>query len=149
MPTLRLDNIGIVVNDMDAAVEFFTEIGPQLEGRGTYDGPWMDRAIALDGAQCEIAMLRMPDGHGAVELSRFVTPSAADDGANDAPVSTLGYLRAMFAVEDVRDLVARLGRLGARLVGEIVTYEDAYLLCYVRSREGFIVGLAQDLRGAA
>ena len=144
MSVLRMDNVGIVVEDMDAAVAFFEEIGLRLEGRGTFDGPWMDRTIALDGARCEIAMLRMPDGHGAVELSRFVEPGAVDAGANNAPVNTLGYLRVMFAVDDVRDLVKRLERLGARLVGDIVDYEGAYLLCYVRSREGFIVGLAQE-----
>jgi catechol 2,3-dioxygenase-like lactoylglutathione lyase family enzyme len=148
MTVLRMDNIGIVVNDMDGAIEFFVELGLRLEGRDTLDGPWMDRTIALDGAKCEIAMLRMPDGHGAVELSRFVAPPAVETGSLNAPVNTLGYLRVMFAVDDVRAVVARLERLGARLIDEIVNYEDVYLLCYVRSREGFIVGLAQELGGA-
>jgi catechol 2,3-dioxygenase-like lactoylglutathione lyase family enzyme len=148
MAVLRMDNVGIVVNDMDAAVDFFVELGLVLEGRGTFDGPWMDRTIALDGARCEIAMLRMPDGHGAVELSRFLSPPVVDTEPTNAPVNTLGYLRVMFAVDDLRDVVKRLERHGARLVDEIVNYEDVYLLCYVRSREGFIVGLAQELGGA-
>lgn len=143
-----MDNVGIVVDDMDAAVAFFVEIGLRLEGRGTFEGPWMDRTIALPGARCEIAMLRMPDGHGAVELSRFIWPPAGSTEPANAPVNTLGYLRVMFAVDDIRDLVGRLERHDARLVGEIVSYEDAYLLCYVRSREGLIVGLAQELAGA-
>jgi len=143
-----MDNVGIVVNDMDAAIEFFVELGLRLEGRDTMDGPWMDRTIGLQGARCEIAMLRMPDGQGAVELSRFVSPPVADAGSMHAPVNTLGYLRVMFAVDDVRAVVARLERIGARLVDEIVNYDDAYLLCYVRSREGFLVGLAEELGGA-
>ena len=120
MTVLRMDNVGIVVNDMDAAIDFFVELGLRLEGRDTLDGPWMDRTIGLRGARCEIAMLRMPDGHGAVELSRFVSPPVANTEPTNAPVNTLGYLRAMFAVEDVREVVARLERHGARLVGEIV-----------------------------
>ena len=148
MPALRMDNVGIVVRDMDAAVAFFEEIGLRLEGRGVFEGPWMDRTIAIDGARCEVAMLRMPDGHGAVELSRFLTPEAGDIGAGSAPVNTLGYLRVMFEVDDVRDTVDRLTRLGGTLVDEIVNYEDVYQLCYVRSSEGFLVGLAQDLRPA-
>ena len=146
--SVRLDNVGIVVDDMQAAIDFFLEIGLELEGRGTFEGPWMDRTIALEGARCEIAMLRMPDGHGAVELSRFISPPVADTAPANAPVNTLGYLRVMFAVDDVRDVVTRLERLGATLVDEIVNYEDVYLLCYVRAREGFIVGLAQSLREA-
>ena len=148
MTVLRMDNVGIVVNDMDAAIDFFVELGLRLEGRDTLDGPWMDRTIGLHGARCEIAMLRMPDGHGAVELSRFISPPVADTGPTNAPVNTLGYLRVMFAVDDIRDVVTRLERLGARLVDEIVNYEDVYLLCYVRSQEGFIVGLAQELGGS-
>jgi catechol 2,3-dioxygenase-like lactoylglutathione lyase family enzyme len=148
MTVLRMDNIGIVVNDMDAAIDFFVELGLRLEGRDTLDGPWMDRTIGLHGARCEIAMLRMPDGHGAVELSRFVAPPVAEPGSMNAPVNTLGYLRVMFAVDDIRAVVVRLERIGARLVDQIVNYEDVYLLCYVRSREGFIVGLAQEPGGA-
>jgi catechol 2,3-dioxygenase-like lactoylglutathione lyase family enzyme len=145
MTVLRMDNVGIVVNDMDAAVDFFVELGLRLDGRDTLDGPWMDRTIGLRGARCEIAMLRMPDGHGAVELSRFISPPVAETEPTNAPVNTRGYLRVMFAVDDIHDAVARLERLGARLVDEIVNYEDVYLLCYIRSREGFIVGLAQEL----
>ena len=148
MTVLRMDNVGIVVNDMDAAIDFFVELGLRLEGRDILDGPWMDHTIALRGARCEIAMLRMPDGHGAVELSRFISPPVADTEPTIAPVYTLGYLRVMFAVDDIRDAVARLERLCARLVDEIVNYEDVYLLCYVRSSEGFLVGLAQELGGA-
>src|SRR3954470_14580192 len=105
MAVLRMDNIGIVVNDMDAAVAFFEEIGLELEGRGTFEGPWMDRTIALDGARCEIGMLRMPDGNGRVELSRFVSPPVASTEPTNAPVNTLGYLRVMFEVDDVDDVV--------------------------------------------
>src|SRR5690349_5292553 len=146
MSVLRMDNIGIVVGDMDAAVAFFREIGLELEGRETLSGPWMDRTIDIDGARCEIAMLRMPDGHGAVELSRFISPKATGPGQAAQPVNTLGYLRVMFAVSDIDDTVARLReRQGAKVVGDIVTYEDVYRLCYVRGPEGIIVGLAQEL----
>jgi len=148
MSVLRMDNVGIVVNDMDAAIDFFVELGLRLEGRDTMDGPWMDRTIGLRGARCEIAMLRMPDGHGAVELSRFISPPVPDTEPTNAPVNTLGYLRVMFAVDDIREVVGRLEQHGATLVDEIVNYEDVYLLCYVRSSEGFLVGLAQEL-GAA
>jgi catechol 2,3-dioxygenase-like lactoylglutathione lyase family enzyme len=146
VPVVRMDNVGIVVADMDAAIAFFQEIGLELEGRGTYDGPWMDRTIDLDGARCEIGMLKTPDGQSRVELSRFESPPLVSTEPANPPVNALGYLRVMFAVDDVRDVVARLQeRHGARLVGEIVNYEDVYLLCYVRSPEGFMVGLAQSL----
>ena len=147
MSVLRMDNIGIVVEDLDAAVAFFEEIGLELEGRGTVEGPWVDGTIGLSGARCDIAMLRLPDGHGRVELSKFHSPPVERPAA--APVNTLGYLRVMFAVDDIDDIVARLQeRHGARLVGEIVTYEDVYRLCYVRTTEGFMVGLAQPMHGA-
>jgi catechol 2,3-dioxygenase-like lactoylglutathione lyase family enzyme len=143
---MRLDNVGIVVGDLEAAIAFFVEIGLVLEGRGTFEGPWMDRTIALDDARCDIVMLRPPDGHGGVELSRFHSPPVASNKPSNAPVNTLGYLRVMFEVDDVRDVVARLeARHGGRLVGEVVNYENVYLLCYVRAPEGFIVGLAQSL----
>jgi catechol 2,3-dioxygenase-like lactoylglutathione lyase family enzyme len=146
MAVVRMDNVGIVVNDMDAAVDFFLEIGLELEGRGTFAGPWMDRTIALEGARCEIAMLRPPDGSGGVELSRFESPQLVSTEPPNPPVNALGYLRVMFEVDDVRDVVARLEeRHGANLVGEIVDYEDVYRLCYVRAPEGFMVGLAQSL----
>jgi len=140
-----MDNVGIVVDDMQAAIDFFVELGLELEGRGTFEGPWMDRTIALRGARCEIAMLRPPDGHGGVELSKFLSPPVASTEPANAPVNTLGYLRVMFAVDDLRDVLARLERHGARLVDEVVNYEDVFLLCYVRGPEGIIVGLAQDL----
>ena len=146
MAALRMDNVGIVVNDMDAAVDFFLAIGLELEGRGTFEGPWMDRTIALEGARCEVAMLRPPGGHGGVELSRFESPPLVSTEPANPPVNALGYLRVMFEVDDVRDVVARLEeRHGATLVGEVVNYEDVYLLCYVRAPEGFMVGLAQSL----
>jgi catechol 2,3-dioxygenase-like lactoylglutathione lyase family enzyme len=143
-----MDNVGIVVTDMDAAVDLFLEIGLELEGRGTFEGPWMDRTIAFQGARCEIAMLRPPGGHGGVELSRFESPQLVSTEPVNPPVNALGYLRVMFEVDDVRDVVGRLQeRHGATLVGEIVDYEDVYRLCYVRAPEGFMVGLAQSLGG--
>jgi catechol 2,3-dioxygenase-like lactoylglutathione lyase family enzyme len=150
MAVLRMDNVGIVVADMDAAVAFFEEIGLQLEGRGTFEGPWMDHTIALDGARCEVGMLRMPDGNGGVELSRFISPPVASTEPTNAPVNTLGYLRVMFEVDDIDDLVRRLReRHGATLVDEIVNYENVYRLCYVRAPEGFLVGLAESVGGSA
>ena len=146
MAVLRMDNVGIVVKDMDAAIAFFLEIGLELEGRGTFEGPWMDRTIDLEGARCEIGMLRLPGGNGRVELSRFESPPLVSDEPSNPPVNALGYLRVMFAVDDLDDIVARLReRHGAQLVGEIVDYEDVYRLCYVRAAEGFMVGLAQSL----
>jgi catechol 2,3-dioxygenase-like lactoylglutathione lyase family enzyme len=145
-----MDNVGIVVADMDAAIGFFQEIGLELEGRGTFDGPWMDRTIALDGARCEIGMLRTPDGHSKLELSRFLSPPLVSTQPANPPVNALGYLRVMFEVDDLREVVARLqARHGASLVGEIVNFEDVYLLCYVRAPEGFMVGLAQSLGGGS
>jgi catechol 2,3-dioxygenase-like lactoylglutathione lyase family enzyme len=149
MAVKRMDNVGIVVNDLDAAIDFFVEIGLELEGRGTFEGPWMDRTIDLEGANCDIAMLRPPDGHGGVELSRFRSPPLVSTEPANAPVNTLGYLRVMFDVDDVRDVVNRLEeRHIANLVGEIVNYEGVYLICYVRGPEGIMVGLAQSLREA-
>jgi catechol 2,3-dioxygenase-like lactoylglutathione lyase family enzyme len=141
-----MDNVGIVVNDLDTVIDFFTEIGLELEGRGTFEGPWMDRTIDLDGAKCDIAMLRPPDGQGGVELSRFHSPPLVSNEPANAPVNTLGYLRVMFEVDDVRGVVARLAeRQLATLVGDVVNYEDAVLLCYVRGPEGILVGLAQPI----
>ena len=148
MTVRKMDNIGIVVNDMQAAIDFFVELGLTLEGRATMEGRWMDRTIALEGAKCEIAMLRLPDGDGGVELSRFISPPVADTSPLTAPVNTLGYLRVMFAVDDIEDVVTRLReRHGARLVDQIVNYEDVYKLCYVRGPDGIMVGLAQQLGG--
>jgi catechol 2,3-dioxygenase-like lactoylglutathione lyase family enzyme len=141
-----MDNVGIVVNDLDTVIDFFKEIGLELEGRGTFEGPWMDRTIDLDGAKCDIAMLRPPDGQGGVELSRFHSPPLVSNEPANAPVNTLGYLRVMFEVDDVRGVVARLAeRQLATLVGDVVNYEDAVLLCYVRGPEGILVGLAQPI----
>lgn len=142
---LTLDNVGIVVEDLAAAIEFFSELGLELEGRATVEGEWAGRVTGL-GNQCvEIAMMRTPDGHGRLELSRFLTPQVIADHRN-APVNALGYLRVMFAVGDLDETLARLYRHGAQLVSsEVVQYEDAYRLCYVRGPEGILIGLAQEL----
>jgi len=145
MSVLRMDNMGIVVADMPAAIAFFVELGLELEGQGTFEGSWMDRTTGLEGVKCDIATLRTPDGHGRLELSRFHAPPLTDHDPATAPVNTLGYLRVMFAVDDIRDTVSRLERRGGRLVAEIVQYEDSYLLCYVRGPEGIIIGLAEAL----
>lgn len=144
MTVTRMDNVGIVVEDLDAAIAFFTELGLNLEGRAMIEGEWAGRVTGLGNQSVEIAMLAMPDGHGRIELSRFLAPPVVADH-RDAPVNALGYLRVMFAVDDLDDMLARLGPHGARLVGEVVRYEDAYRLCYVRGPEGILVGLAQEL----
>ena len=141
---LRLDNVGIVVEDLAAAIEFFRELGLELEGRATVDGEWSGRVTGLRDQQVEIAMMRTPDGQSRLELSRFVTPPVAADHRN-APVNALGYLRVMFAVDDIDDTLARLREHGAQLVDEVVQYEDVYLLCYIRGPEGLLIGLAQEL----
>jgi catechol 2,3-dioxygenase-like lactoylglutathione lyase family enzyme len=140
-----MDNVLLVVQDLDAAIEFFTELGMRLEGRSMVEGPWVDRTIGIDGARSEIAMMRMPDGHGGIELDKFHTPDAIVPEPSLATVNALGYRRVMFAVDDVDAVVARLQRLGAELVDEIVQYEDAYRLCYMRGPDGILVGLAQPL----
>lgn len=145
MTLLRMDNVLLVVQDLDAAIEFFTELGMRLEGRSMVEGPWVDRTIGIDGARSEIAMMRMPDGHGGIELDKFHTPDAIVPEPGPATVNALGYRRVMFAVDDVDAVVARLQRLGAELVDEIVQYEDAYRLCYMRGPDGILVGLAQPL----
>jgi catechol 2,3-dioxygenase-like lactoylglutathione lyase family enzyme len=139
-----MDNVGIVVESLDAAVSFFAELGLELEGRATVDGDWAERATGLRDLRVEIAMMRTPDGHGRLELSRFLTPSPVADHRN-APVNALGYLRVMFAVEDIDETLSRLRPHGAELVGEVAQYEDAYRLCYVRGPEGILVGLAEQL----
>jgi catechol 2,3-dioxygenase-like lactoylglutathione lyase family enzyme len=144
MTVKRLDNVGIVVENLDAAVEFFVELGLELEGRAPIAGAWADGVTGLRDMRVEIAMLRTPDGHGRLELSRFLAPAAVADHRR-APVNALGYLRVMFAVEDLDDTLARLGRRGATLVGEVVRYEDMYRLCYIRGPEGILLGLAQQL----
>lgn len=139
-----MDNVGIVVEDLGAAIAFFGELGLELEGRALVEGEWAGRVTGLGDQRVEVAMMRTPDGHGRLELSRFLVPQVVADHRN-APVNALGYLRVMFAVDDLDQTLARLRRHGAHLVGEVVRYEDAYRLCYVRGPEGILVGLAQDL----
>ena len=145
MAIQRLDNIGIVVADLDAAVAFFVELGMELEGRAPIEETWAGRVVGLDGMRSEIAMMRVPGGSGRLELSTYHSPDAVDVGLGSAPSNTLGLHRVMFAVDDIDDTVERLGALGATLVGEIVRYEDAYRLCYLRGPEGIIVALAEEL----
>jgi catechol 2,3-dioxygenase-like lactoylglutathione lyase family enzyme len=140
----RMDNVGIVVEDLSATIAFFRELGLELEGQGTVEGKWAGRVTGLPNQRVEIAMMRTPDGHGRLELSRFLEPPVVDDHRN-APVNALGYLRVMFAVEDIDGTVTRLRDLGAQLVGEVVQYEDVYRLCYIRGPEGLLIGLAEEL----
>jgi catechol 2,3-dioxygenase-like lactoylglutathione lyase family enzyme len=140
----RMDNVGIVVEDLDAAIGFFTELGLELEGRATVEGDWADGVTGLRGMRVEIAMMRTPDGHNRLEISRFLTPPVVADHRN-APVNALGYLRVTFTVEDIDETLARLRRRGAALVGEVVQYADMYRLCYIRGPEGILIGLAQQL----
>ena len=140
----RLDNVGIVVESLDAAISFFAELGLELEGRATIEGEWAGRVTGLRDQRVEIAMMRTPDGHSRLELSRFLTPPTISDHRN-APVNALGYLRIMFAVDDIDDTLARLTKRGAQLVGEVVQYEDMYRLCYIRGPEGLLIGLAEEL----
>ena len=141
---LRMDNVGIVVQSLDDAISFFTEIGLKLEGRGMIEGEWAGRVTGLGNQQVEIAMMVTPDGHSRLEISRFLNPPAITDHRT-APVNSLGYLRVMFAVEDIDEMVARLIKHGAQLVGEIVQYENSYRLCYIRGTEGLLIGLAEQL----
>ena len=144
MTVKRMDNVGIVVEDINAAIEFFTELGLNLEGRAPIEGAWADGVTGLRDMRVEIAMMRTPDGRSRLELSRFLAPPVVADHRN-APVNALGYLRVMFTVEDIGDTLARLGKRGAELVGELVQYEDSYRLCYIRGPEGILIGLAQEL----
>ncbi len=144
MTILRMDNVGIVVADLDSAIAFFTELGLELEGRTPVEGAWADGVTGLRDMRVEIAMLRTPDGHSRLELSRFVAPPVVADHRT-APVNALGYLRVMFAVDDLDDTLARLYRRGAQLVGDVVQYGDMYRLCYIRGPEGILIGLAQQL----
>jgi catechol 2,3-dioxygenase-like lactoylglutathione lyase family enzyme len=139
-----MDNVGIVVESLDAAISFFAELGLELEGRATVEGEWAGRVTGLGDQRVEIAMMRTPDGHSRIELSRFLTPPTIADHRN-APVNALGYLRVMFAVEDIDDTLGRLRSHGAELVGELVQYEDTYRLCYVRGPEGILIGLAEQI----
>ncbi|KQY50769.1 VOC family protein [Rhizobium sp. Root491] len=144
MAVKRLDNIGIVVEDLGAAIDFFQELGLELEGRATIEGEWAGRVTGLGDQHVEIAMMRTPDGHSRLELSRFLRPEVVADHRN-APVNSLGYLRAMFTVDDVEETVERLRTHGAQLVGDVVRYENAYKLCYIRGPEGLLIGLAEEL----
>src|SRR3990167_3158697 len=144
MTVKRMDNVGIVVEDIDSAIEFFTELGLGLEGRTMVEGEWAGRITGLGTQRVEIAMMVTPDGHSRLEISRFLDPPVVADHRN-APVNALGYLRIMFAVENLDDTLARLGKRGAQLVGEVVQYEHMYRLCYIRGPEGILIGLAQQL----
>lgn len=139
-----MDNVGIVVESLDDAIAFFAELGLQLEGRANVEGEWAGRITGLGNQNVEIAMMVTPDGHSRLELSRFISPDVIADHRN-APVNALGYLRAMFAVADLDDTIARLQKLGAQLVGEVVTFADMYKLCYIRGPEGILIGLAEQL----
>jgi catechol 2,3-dioxygenase-like lactoylglutathione lyase family enzyme len=145
MTIQRMDNVLIVVDDLEAAKAFFAELGMKLEGETTVEGPWVDAVVGLDGVRADIAMMRTPDGHGRVELSKFHSPPAVRAEPEVAPSNTLGMRRIMFAVDDVDAVVARLRGHGAELVGEIAQYEDIYRLCFVRGPEGIIVGLSEEL----
>lgn len=144
MPVKRMDNVGIVVEDLDAAIAFFTELGLNLEGRAPIEGDWADGVTGLSGMRVEIAMLRTPDGHGRLELSRFHAPPVVADHRS-APVNALGYLRVMFTVEDLDGTLARLLKRGATIVDRVVRYQDLYRLCYIRGPEGILIGLAEEL----
>jgi catechol 2,3-dioxygenase-like lactoylglutathione lyase family enzyme len=144
MTVKRMDNVGIVVEDIDVAIEFFTELGLELEGRATVEGEWAGRVTGLRDMRVEIAMMRTPDSHSRLEISRFLAPPVVADHRN-APVNALGYLRVMFAVEDIDDVLTRLGKRGAKLVGELVQFENLYRLCYIRGPEGILIGLAQQI----
>jgi len=141
---LRMDNVGIVVESIDDAISFFTEIGLKLEGRAKVEGEWAGRVTGLGSQSVEIAMMVTPDGHSRLEISRFLTPPTISDHRT-APVNSLGYLRVMFTVENINEMVSRLIKQGAQLVGEVVQYEDSYRLCYIRGPEGLLIGLAEQL----
>lgn len=143
---MRMDNIGIIVDDLKAAIDFFSELGLELEGQQSVEGRWVDQVIGLENVRVDMAMMRIPDGHGRIELSKFHTPAAISSEPKNAPVNTLGIRRIMFAVEDVDEVLARLQARGAELVGEVTQYEDKYRLCYVRGPEGILIALAQQLK---
>ncbi|GGR76653.1 glyoxalase [Micromonospora fulviviridis] len=145
MALQRMDHVGIVVGDLEAAVAFFVELGMELEGEAAVEGPWVDRVNGLDDVRVDMAMMRTPDGHNKVELTAFRSPAAVSAEPAVAPPNTLGIRNVMFAVDDIDDVVARLRAHGAELVGEVERYEDAYRLCYVRGPEGIIVALAEQL----
>ena len=146
MTVPRMDNVLIVVNDLDAAINFFELLGLELEGRMAIKGPWVDRVIGIDNSRAEIATMKTPDGHGRIELDKFYSPRAITPEPHPAPVNTLGIRRIMFLVDDVDAVLARLEAHGAELVDEVVNYQDIYRLCYVRGPDGVLVGISQDLR---
>ncbi|MFI0352888.1 VOC family protein [Actinomadura sp. 9N407] len=145
MTILRMDNILINVDDLEAAIAFFTELGMEVEGKTIVEGDWAGRVIGLDGVRADIVMMRTPDGHGRVELSRFHSPAAVSSEPRNAPSNTLGLRRIMFLVEGIDDVIARLRTHGAELVGEVAQYEDSYRLCFIRGPEGIIIGLSEQL----
>ena len=145
MTIQRMDNVGIVVDDLDAVIAFFAELGMELEGKALVEGRWAARLVGLDDQRVDIAMMRTPDGHGRIELARYHTPEAISGVPEDAPANTLGIRRIMFAVDDIDDVIARLRTHGAEPVGEVVQYEDSYRLCYLRGPEGIVVALAEEL----
>lgn len=144
MTIKRMDNVGIVVESLETAIAFFSELGMKLEGRAMVEGEWAGRVTGLGDQQVEIAMMVTPDGHSRLEISRFLAPPVIADHRN-APVNALGYLRVMFTVDDIDDVLARLRKRGAQLVGEVMQYEDSYKLCYIRGPEGLLIGLAEQL----
>mgnify|MGYP001194199093 FL=1 len=146
MALLRMDNVLIVVDNLEAAKNFFIALGMELEGETSVGGPWVDRVVGLENVRCDIVMLRTPDGYGRIELDKFHTPEAVSNGPANLPVNTLGLHRIMFAVDDLDGVLAHLRALGAELIGEVVQYEDMYRLCYIRGPEGIIVALAEQLR---
>jgi catechol 2,3-dioxygenase-like lactoylglutathione lyase family enzyme len=145
MTLKRMDNVLIVVDDLEAAIAFFAELGMELMGQAPQEGPWVDGIVGLDGVRVDIAMMQTPDGHGRIELDKYHTPRAVRAEPPNAPPNTLGLHRIMFAVEDIEDVLARLRTHGAELIGELVQYKDSYRLCYVRGPEGIIVALAEEL----
>ena len=148
MTLKRMDNVGIVVESLDAVIPFFVELGLRLEGRATIEGEWAGRVTGLGNQHVEIAMMVTPDGHSRLELSRFLTPPVVADH-RDAPVNALGYLRVMFTVSDIDDTLVRLRKHGAQLVGDVVQYQDIYRLCYIRGPEGLLIGLAEELKATS
>lgn len=145
MTIQRMDNVGIVVDDLETVTAFFTELGMEVEGKATVEGPWVDGVVGLDGVQSDITMMRTPDGHGRIELTKFRRPAAISAQPENAPANTLGIRRIMFAVEDIEDVLARLQARGAELFGEVTRYENSYRLCYVHGPEGIIIALAEQL----
>ncbi|MPY30539.1 VOC family protein [Streptomyces adustus] len=145
MTLQRMDNVGIVVEDLAAAVAFFTELGMEVEGRAEIEGLFADQAVGLDGVRSDIAMMRTPDGHGKLELAQYHSPTAIGDGSHNPPPNTLGLHRVMFAVDDIDDTIARLRRHGAELIGEVAQYKDIYRLCYLHGPSGIVLALAEEI----